>query len=189
MTLKHGRVTLRPLVVSDASTWARLRTDNAHWLGPWEATLPRGSGQGISSYKEMIRTLRSRARQGQSMPFVVMYDDDVVGQLTINGITWGSARWASIGYWVTQSHAGLGVTPTAVALACDHLFSIGLHRIEISIRPENTASLRVVEKLGFSKIGMAPRFLHISGDWRDHFLFQLLAEDVPEGLLARLPER
>ena len=135
----------------------------------------------------MVRTLRARARRGQAMPFVTTYDDAMVGQLTVGGITWGSARWANIGYWVTRSHAGRSITPTAVALVCDHLLhSVGLHRIEISIRPENQASLRIVEKLGFTKVGLAPRYLHIAGDWRDHLVFQILAEDVPEGLLARL---
>ena len=185
--LDHGRVGLRPLTMDDATTWARLRNDNAGWLGPWEATLPKGAGAGISSYRDMIRTLRSRARKGHAMPFVVTYDGEMVGQLTVNGITWGSARWANIGYWVARSHAGLAITPTAVALVCDHLLTTtGLHRIEIAIRPENAASLRIVEKLGFAKIGLAPRFLHIAGDWRDHFIFQILAEDVPEGLLSRL---
>jgi [ribosomal protein S5]-alanine N-acetyltransferase len=171
----------------DAPTWARLRYDNADWLEPWEATLPKSAGPGMSSYREMIRTLRTRARQGLAMPFAVTYDGELVGQLTVNGITWGSARWANMGYWVARSHAGLAITPTAVALACDHLLgTTGLHRIEIAIRPENKASLRVVEKLGFDMIGLAPRFLHIAGDWRDHYIFQILAEDVPEGLLSRL---
>ena len=187
MTLDRGRVGLRPLVMRDAANWARLRNNNAEWLGPWEATLPKGTGAGISSYRDMIRTLRSRARQGHAMPFVVTFDGEMVGQLTVNGITWGSARWANIGYWVARSHAGLSIMPTAVALVCDHLLTTtGLHRIEIAIRPENVASLRVVEKLGFAKIGLAPRFLHIAGDWRDHEIFQILAEDVPEGLLPRL---
>ena len=187
MTLDHGRVGLRPLAMRDASTWARLRNDNADWLGPWEATLPQGAGAGISSYREMVRTLRTRARQGLAMPFAMLYDGELVGQLTVNGITWGSARWANMGYWVARSHAGLSITPTAVALVCDHLLGpTGLHRIEIAIRPENAASLRVVEKLGFKRVGMAPRFLHIAGDWRDHYLFQILAEDVAEGLVARL---
>jgi ribosomal-protein-alanine N-acetyltransferase len=180
-------VGLRPLVVRDASAWERLRNANADWLGPWEATLPKGAGYGISSYREMIRTLRARARQGLAMPFVVTYDGVMVGQLTVNGITWGSARWANMGYWVARSHAGLSITPTAVALVCDHLLgTTGLHRIEIAIRPENSASLRVVEKLGFAKIGLAPRFLHIAGDWRDHYIFQILAEDVPMGLVSML---
>lgn len=172
----------------DALTWARLRNENTDWLAPWEATLPKSAGPGISSYRDMIRTLRARARQGLAMPFAVTYDSEMVGQLTVSGITWGSARWANMGYWIARSHAGLSITPTAVALVSDHLLmTAGLHRIEIAIRPENVASLRVVEKLGFAKIGLAPRFLHIAGDWRDHYIFQILAEDVPEGLLSRLP--
>lgn len=121
------------------------------------------------------------------MPFALTWDDEVIGMLTVNGIMWGSARWASIGYWVAESHAGRGVTPTAVALVCDHLLTtVGLHRIEIAIRPENAASLRVVQKLGFTEIGLARNFLHIAGNWRDHRIFQLLAEDVPLGVVPRL---
>ena len=187
VALSHGSIGVRPLRRRDARTWARLRADNADWLGPWEATLPREAGPAATSYVGMIGSLRRRARLGQVMPFAVTWDGEVVGMLTVNGITWGSARWASMGYWVSRTHAGRGVTPTAVALVCDHLLqTVGLHRIEISIRPENAASLRVVEKLGFSEVGVAKAYLHIAGHWRDHRVFQILAEDVPDGLLARL---
>ncbi len=131
--------------------------------------------------------LRSQARQGRALPFVVTYDEKMVGQLTVTGITWGSARWAQIGYWIDEGYAGRGITTTAVAMACDHcLFSMGLHRLEIAIRPENVASLRIVEKLGFAQIGLAPRYLHISGSWRDHLLFALTVEEVPQGVRSRL---
>ncbi len=135
----------------------------------------------------MTRDLIKNGRAGRVLPFVVTYDSVMVGQLTITGITWGSARWAQIGYWIDESHAGRGIMPTAVAMACDHCFaSMGLHRIEIAIRPENVASLRIVEKLGFTQVGLAPRYLHINGRWHDHLLFGLTAEEVPEGIQARL---
>jgi ribosomal-protein-alanine N-acetyltransferase len=87
---------------------------------------------------------------------------------------------------VDQRLAGRGIIPTAVALAVDYCFrSMGLHRIEIAIRPENVRSLRVVAKLGFRSEGLRPRYLHIDGDWRDHLVFALNAEEVPEGLLPR----
>ena len=71
---------------------------------------------------------------------------------------------AHIGYWVDREVAGRGIIPTAVALACDHCwFGLGLHRVEINIRPENVASCRVVEKLGFRVEGLRPRYLHIDG--------------------------
>jgi [ribosomal protein S5]-alanine N-acetyltransferase len=133
----------------------------------------------------MVRTLTAEARAGRIMPFVLTWRGDLVGQLTVGGITWGSLRSAHIGYWVDREVAGHGITPAGVALACDHLFGIGLHRVEVNIRPENTASLRVVEKLGFRAEGLRPRFLHIDGDWRDHLSFALTREEVPGGLLAR----
>jgi ribosomal-protein-alanine N-acetyltransferase len=72
-------------------------------------------------------------------------------------------------------------------MVVDHcFFELRLHRIEVAIRPENTASLRVVEKLGIAEFGYAPRYLHIDGDWRDHRLFAITREDCPTGLVARL---
>jgi ribosomal-protein-alanine N-acetyltransferase len=57
--------------------------------------------------------------------------------------------------------------------------------MEICIRPENAASLRVVEKLGFRYEGLRRRYIHIDGDWRDHYAFALTREDVPHGVLER----
>jgi len=187
VSLSDGLVGVRPLTRRDASTWSRLRAENHDWLSRWEATLPPGEGGLPDSYAATIAGLRKRAREGTAMPFAVTWAGAMVGQVTVNGITRGSALWASIGYWVSRGHAGRGITPTAVALVGDHLLTkAGLHRIEISIRPENVASLRIVEKLGFVEVGLAPRYLHIAGDWRDHRVFQVTREDVPEGLLARL---
>jgi ribosomal-protein-alanine N-acetyltransferase len=133
-----------------------------------------------------VRDLRRQAREGRALPFAVTVDDMFVGQLTVTNIVGGSARWGQVGYWIDSRHAGKGVMPTAVALAGDFcLTQMRLHRIEVAILPENTASLRVVEKLGFTEIGFAPRYLHINGSWRDHRLFALTAEEVPHGLLRR----
>ncbi len=171
----------------DASRWAELRRTNADWLGPWESTRPPRTAGGSTGYRAMTRDLIRQGKAGRALPFVVTYDADMVGQLTVSGIAWGSARWAQIGYWIDQAYAGRGIMPLAVAMAGDHcLETLRMHRIEIAIRPENTASLRIVEKLGFHTIGLAPRYLHINGAWRDHLLFAITAEDVPDGLQARL---
>jgi ribosomal-protein-alanine N-acetyltransferase len=185
--LSHGDVGVRPLKRSDAGAWARLRRADVAWLAPWEATLPPGGGSVPLSYRSMIAAQRRRARRGRAMPFAVTWRGRMVGQVTVNGISWGSARWASIGYWISRQHAGRGITPVAVALVVDHLLdTVGLHRVEISIRPENLASLRVVEKLGLEEVGLARGYLHIDGAWRDHRVFQVLADDRPGRLLARV---
>lgn len=185
--LASGPVGLRPIAMPDAATWSRLRRENADWLSPWESTRPPESSGGSGGYRPLTRDLIRQGKAGRALPFVVTYDEVMVGQLTVTGVTWGSARWAQMGYWIDQRFAGRGVMTTAVALACDHcFFTMLLHRIEIAIRPENTASLRVVQKLGFHEIGMSAKYLHISGRWRDHVLFALTVEDAEGGLVRRL---
>jgi len=186
VSLTAGDVRLRPLRRSDQRTWMALRAQNAAWLEPWDATSPVPLRGPRPSFGEFVRSLRSQARSGGSLPFAVDYDGLLVGQLTVTGIMYGSLRSGSIGYWVSQHVAGRGIIPTAVALATDHCFEVlGLHRVEVNIRPENAPSLRVVARLGFRDEGLRERYLHIGDEWCDHRSFALTTEDVPEGLLNR----
>jgi len=184
--LRAGRVGLRPLSMRDARAWAEVRRRNAAWLTPWEATVPPGDRTAPANFRGLVRDLHRQARQRRTLPFAVTVDGAFAGQLTVTNITGGSARWGQLGYWVDEQHAGQGVIPTAVALVVDYcLFELDLHRIEVAIRPENRASLRVVEKLAFTEIGYAPRYLHIDGAWRDHRLFAVTVEEVAGGMLRR----
>lgn len=184
--LGHGRVGVRPTVRSDARKLDALRAANRDWLGPWDATVPAGTPTPIGTHAALIAFQRRKAREGLMMPFVVTWDREVVGQLTVNSIARGSAMSSTIGYWIARSHAGLGITTLAVALVSDHLLTTaGLHRVEIAIRPENAASLRVVEKLGFDEVGLARGYIHIDGQWRDHRVFQVVSEDVHGTLVSR----
>nr|WP_235915542.1 GNAT family protein [Puerhibacterium puerhi] len=182
----RGSVVLRPLRRRDAHAWLRLRQENRAWLEPWEATSPGYHAEPAATFGEYVRTLTQQARAGTTLPFAVELDGALVGQLTVSSIAYGSLCSASIGYWVSRDVAGRGVIPTAVAMATDYCFAVlGLHRIEVNIRPENERSLRVVEKLGFRDEGLRRRYLHIQGEWRDHRTFALTTEDVPGGLLGR----
>jgi ribosomal-protein-alanine N-acetyltransferase len=185
VVLDEPPVRLRPLRHREAARWRSLRAANSGWLGPWEATSPE-TDVPLRTYHQMVRDFNRQGRAGTALPFAVEVDGDLVGQLTVGSVVWGSLRCGAIGYWVDRRVAGRGVTPTAVAMATDHcLFTVGLHRIEVNIRPENAASLRVVEKLGFRDEGLRRRYLHIDGAWRDHRTFALTTEDVPGGLLPR----
>ena len=191
VTLECGDVGLRPIRYRDRREWTDLRMRNAKWMAPWEASNPLPGGE-LPSYAAMVRSLNQQARQDSALPFVITErrglrtPPAITGQLTVSTIVWGSARMATLGYWVDEARAGRGIAPTAVAMATDHCFRVlGLHRMEINIRPENAASLRVVEKLGFRDEGLRERYLHIGGRWADHRSFALTTEDVPEGLLNR----
>jgi [ribosomal protein S5]-alanine N-acetyltransferase len=189
VTLECGDLVLRPIRYRDRKEWTEVRSRNAAWLAPWEASNPAPGG-GLPDYRQMVRSLKVQAAQSTALPFLITEwtpghrEPVIVGQLTVSSIVWGSALMATLGYWVDQARAGRGIAPTAVAMATDHCFrTLGLHRMEINIRPENGPSLRVVEKLGFRDEGCRPRYLHINGAWADHRSFALTSEEVPDGLL------
>lgn len=190
--LTHGDITLRGLRLGDAGRWREVRRRNVDWLQEWEATLPPeavADGEVPPTFGMMVRRLRREARAGRSLPWVIGYQGRLVGQVTVGGISWGSLRSAYIGYWIDRDAAGRGIVPTAVALAADYCLDVlRLHRLEVNIRPENAASLRVVEKLGLRREGDRPGYLHINGDWRDHVTFAVLRGEFPGGLLPRLAE-
>lgn len=182
--LNHGEVNLRLVKAKDAKHLERLILGNREWLRPWEATNPTGANS--FDIKAQVRGLIRQMKDDQGLPFVIQYRGEIVGQLNVSNILYGSVGSAILGYWIAPEFAGKQITPTAVALAIDYLLNIiGLHRVEIDIRPENAASLRIVEKLGLRFEGTKERYIHINGDWRDHFVFAVTAEEVPEGILNR----
>ncbi len=183
-TITHGDIGIRPIRLRDSRALERELLANRSWLRKWEATNPHAPMN--FDTRASIRSLLNNAREGAGLPFAIDYRGEFAGQLNVSGIAYGSLSSATIGYWVSERFAGKGITPTAVALATDHCFGpLGLHRVEVNIRPENAPSLRVVEKLGFRDEGLRTRYLHINGAWCDHRTFALTVEDVPDGLLAR----
>jgi [ribosomal protein S5]-alanine N-acetyltransferase len=194
-TLTEGPVTVRPYARGDAAMWSRVRRENEAWLAQWEP-LPPGSWHELNSpaaFRAVYKDLNRAAKAGTAMPFAIWYNppgerERLVGQLTLGNIVRRAFCNAYVGYWIDGRVAGRGIMPTALALVVDHAFRRGgIHRLEVNIRPENMASRRVVEKLGFREEAYHPRYLHIDGGWRDHIGYAMTSEDVfvDGGLVAR----
>jgi ribosomal-protein-alanine N-acetyltransferase len=182
--LTHGEISLRVIKSRDAKTVERLVLSNREWLRPWEATNPHGPTS--FDFRAQIRGLLRQLENDEGIPFLILYKGEVVGQLNVANILHGSVSSCVIGYWIIPEVAGKGITPTAVALAMDYVYKVvGLHRVEIDIRPENKASVRVVEKLGLRYEGLKKNYIHINNGWRDHLVFALTADEVPGGVLNR----
>lgn len=193
--LADGPVVLRPYRRGDAEQWSAVRRANQSWLAPWEPTAV-GSWEELNSpaaYRMFYRDLRRSVRDGSAMPFAIVLRERgsrerYVGHIGLGSITRRAFGSAYAGYWVDAAVAGRGIMPTALALLVDHAFGPGgLHRIEVNVRPENRASRRVAEKLGFREEAYHARYMFIDGGWRDHVGYALTVEDVAAegGLLAR----
>ena len=180
VTLYGENILLRPARFRDKSKWDAVRAENKEWLTPWEATLPRVPDETPASeftskrpsFYSMVSAINREARAGRSYSFMMWKDANLVGQITMGGVIFGALRGAHIGYWIDRNFANQGLTTDAVNTLTRFGFAaLGLHRIEINVRPENAASCQVALKAGYHFEGDRPKFLHIAGAWRDHKCF------------------
>jgi ribosomal-protein-alanine N-acetyltransferase len=84
-------------------------------------------------------------------------------------------RRAELGYDIARRWWGRGLTPEAAGAVIRYGFSVlGLHRIEAGVLPENDASVRVLQKLGFVEEGTRRDYLHAKGRFHSFRWFSLL---------------
>lgn len=184
--LPISAISLRPLTYDDQETWSALRERNADWLSPWDAGNPlSGQDDGRTpglTYNAWIGNIRKSEEEGRGTIFGVYRDDDLIGQLSLGAINYGALRTGTIGYWISHQQAGHGYIPQAVAILADWAFKDPqgprLHRLEINVLPENARSIRVAEKLGFTREGLRRGYMYVNGQWRDHLSYSLLTSDL-----------
>ncbi|UQX04987.1 GNAT family protein [Streptomyces sp. RerS4] len=172
---------MRGLTLDDAAALADVLTRNRAYMAPYEPHRDEAfyteAGQ-----RARIEGLLGERDAGRMIPYVLVETATgaPVGAINLANITFGPLCGAGIGYWVDQTRNGRGLATAAVEEVCRTARDeLGLHRIEAGTLVDNVASRRVLAKAGFTEYGLAPRYLHINGAWRDHRLFQRLLHDDP----------
>jgi len=161
----------RIVSVDDAAPLAATLRENRAFLAPWEPLRSENYFTVEAQRAALERALDAYARESM-VPLVILDNGQIVGRITINGITRGAFQSASIGYWVSQQHNGRGLATAAVADSMMIAFGeLGLHRLQAETLLHNTASQRVLMRNGFRPFGIAPAYLKIAGKWQDHVLF------------------
>lgn len=112
--------------------------------------------------------LDSMIANGPDQPdFVVERDGRVIGKA-------GFWRLPEIGYILHPDHWGQGLAHEATSAAIGHVFATGdLDELTADVDPENLASIRLLERLGFVRTGFAERALKIGDEWKDSIYFAL----------------
>jgi ribosomal-protein-alanine N-acetyltransferase len=179
--IRGQEVYLRYPRVGDFLAWARLRAESRAFLTPWE---PAWSSDELSkgAFRRRLRRYQREARQDTAYAFFVFRQADsaLVGGCTLSNVRRGVTQCCSLGYWVGERFARQGFVFDAVRALVPFIFrTLGLHRIEAACLPDNEASKNLLVKAGFRQEGLARRYLQIHGEWRDHALFALLADEVP----------
>jgi len=161
--------------LDDADDLAALLTDNREFLAPTEPFRAE-SYYSAAGLRAVVEDLLAKHRDGTSLPHVILDEHgDIVGRITLNEIVRGPFQSASVGYWVARPANGRGIAGRALSQMVEIAFDeLGLHRLQAGTLPDNTASQKVLQRNGFQRYGVAPKYLKIAGRWQDHILWQLL---------------
>ncbi len=163
------------MTIDDAPALADLVSENRDFLAPWEPVRDEiyftAEGQ-----RAVIGTVLEQHERGITRPHVILEEGRIVGRITLNEILRGPAQSCRVGYWVSPAFNGRGIASAVLAEMIQLAFTdLGLHRIEAGTLVHNIASQRVLQRNGFERFGLAPKYLKIAGEWQDHILFQKLA--------------
>lgn len=171
----HAQMSVTRLIaIDDAPILAALLQANREFLAPWDPvrddmffTVP---GQ-----RAVIHSSLEQYSQGVTLPLVITDKDRIVGRVSLTGIVRGPLQCCTLGYWVSEADNGRGLATAAVQEVIATAFdALGLHRIEASTQLANTGSQRVLDRTGFTWIGIARAYLNVDGRWNDVALYQLV---------------
>lgn len=156
------RVRVRPVQRQDRAEFLDLMLQSRHLHEPW-ITPPLNSA-GFQNY--LARTQRD---DHDGLLVCRRADDAIVGVINLNNIIRGSFLSASLGYYAGAPYVGQGYMHEGLELVKDHAFrTLGLHRLEANIQPQNLRSIALVRRSGFRYEGLSTAFLFLAGQWRDH---------------------
>jgi len=173
-------VTLRVPQGGDYAEWAALRESSRDFLVPWEPTWP-ADDLTRGAFRRRLKRYAEDLRNDLAYAFLIFRseDDALVGGLTLANIRRGVAQAGSIGYWTGAPFARKGHMTAAMRALVPFCFgTLRLHRLEAACIPDNTASVRLLEKTGFQREGYARSYLCINGVWQDHLLYARLKDDT-----------
>ena len=177
------RVLLRTPQMSDYPDWAELRAASRDFLTPWE---PVWAADELtrSSFRRRVRHYLRDLREDMGYALFVFSAEggELVGGLTLCNVRRGVTQACTLGYWIGAPYARKGYMTAAVRAIIPFAFgTLRLHRLEAACIPANAASIRLLERTGFTREGYAREYLCINGLWQDHLLYARLRTDTEPG--------
>ncbi|WP_238189323.1 GNAT family N-acetyltransferase [Paenibacillus sp. L3-i20] len=171
---------IKYIEMKDASSLLDIKRRNRDFFQTFEPIRDESHFTLEGQEKEIANFIQGQ-QNDQSYNFGIFLEenDELIGKIALSGVARGPFQNASLGYFIDQKQNGKGYATTAAQLCVMKAFNeLGLHRIQAGVMPKNQPSMRVLEKAGFRREGLALAYLKINGSWEDHVLFAITAEEI-----------
>ncbi|WP_289142562.1 GNAT family N-acetyltransferase [uncultured Brevibacillus sp.] len=179
MVNKGPRVYLRFFRVEDAEALLELMNRNRKLF---EKVVPtrKESFYSLEHQQSMIELWMKEREEDKGYSFGIFLNenDELIGEISLFDVVRGPMLKCILGYCLDEKQNGKGYMTEALHLIMKFAFKeANFHRIEAGVMPHNVGSIRVLEKAGFKKEGYARKNVRINGNWEDHLMFSVLAEE------------
>ena len=179
LDINTERCYLRLPNLKDFESWVNLRKKSEDFLSKWEPERDRNF-YSMTLFKSRVKWAKKKFNEKKVIHAFIFRQDDglLIGAITLDNVRRGPAQSASIGYWLGEPFQKKGYMFEVVKALIFYVFkNFDLSRLEAATLPENQASRRLLEKVGFKYEGVSQSYLQISGRWRNHIMYSFLRND------------
>lgn len=118
----------------------------------------------------------------KSVVWSIFFQDKLVGIISLEDICRTQNAWkidrAELGYWLDPLFHGQGImTEAGQAVLAFGFEKLGLHKITVGHLPQNSASQRVIEKLGFRFVGELRDHFFRFGQWWNDKQYEMIVDE------------
>lgn len=181
--LETDRLLLRTLTKDAAPMVLDFYDSNKEFFEPWE---PKRSHNfyTLSYQKAFLTAEHNQIADNKLIRYWVFLKDcpeEIVGTVCFQNLMREPYQSCSIGYKFSRKYLHQGYATESVRTCLGIIFNEHpMHRVDAFIMPSNTASLRLIERLGFDYEGTCRSFAKINGSWADHKHYALIhTDDTP----------
>ena len=170
--IKTERLLLRPLVMEDAEALFAYRSlPEVALFQSWQPE----SVESVLVFLKENESTRFHAPDTWYQVAICLPDDRLIGDIGIHTLDHDQLE---LGYTLSPSYQGLGYASEAVGAVLHEAFTRwNKHRVIASVDPANTASIRLLEQLGFRKEAHHVQSYWMRGEWYDDCIYAILMEE------------
>ncbi|MGF6574961.1 ribosomal-protein-alanine N-acetyltransferase [Paraburkholderia sp. GAS333] len=158
--------------LSDAHELLAFEMENRSYFEEWINARPN-EYYDATAVREAIGSAMADAEGDRAYQYFIRLEGTIIGRVNLTTVTRPYFNKATLGYRIGKRFAGLGYASQAVKLAMEIAASeLKLSRVEAIVRPQNFASMRVLERNEFAAFGKARRSMYLHGAWHDLIYYE-----------------
>lgn len=176
LILETTRLILRPFEDRDAQVFADYRSDpEVARLQGWEA--PYSLEKAVQFVNEMKSTQPGKPGDWYQLAMEIKSSGELIGDCAFQVLSFDSPQ-AEIGVTLARRFQGQGYAVEGVTRLLEYLFDeLNLHRVRANVDPQNRASIRLLERLGFRYEGRWIESWFLKGVWCDEDWYAMLERE------------